>query len=241
MQIQLRVLNATQIIYRKGKEAHAYLKIGTTRFATLPQRTAGNSLKLCRVLSRPLPTNGILPPLKDRDRPAENHHPRDCSMKDTTVIPLLLALATTSSNVVMADPTMPTSSEPAGHITGIGGVFIKSKNPEALAAWYRDVLGLHLESWGGALLRYDVPHHPPTITWSAFPESSQYFAPSSQPFMINYAVDDLDAFLKNLNAKGVTALKIDSKNSFGKFAWILDPDGNKIELWQPKPDSELTK
>lgn len=95
---------------------------------------------------------------------------------------------------------------------GVGGIFVVSKNPKALAAWYRDVL-----------------------VWNAFPEGGSYLAPSQRDFMLDFAVDDLDAFLTRLKAKGVTILKRDDSGANGKFAWILDPDGTKIELWQPAP------
>ena len=124
-------------------------------------------------------------------------------------------------------------AEPVGHITGLGGVFVRSKDPKALAAWYRDVLGIKLESWGGAILHYDAPGHPPVLTWNAFPQSTDYMAPSTREFMLDFAVDDLTAFLDKLKAKGVTVIKrVDDPS--GDFAWILDPDGTKIELWQPK-------
>ena len=126
------------------------------------------------------------------------------------------------------------SAEPAGHITGVGGVFFKAKDPKALAAWYRDVLGLPLEAWGGAKLRYDAPGHPPALIWNAFPAATKYFAPSTSEFMINYAVDDMDAFLTRLRAKGVAILKHED-DANGRFAWIVDPEGNKVELWEPKP------
>jgi predicted enzyme related to lactoylglutathione lyase len=129
-----------------------------------------------------------------------------------------------------------TPAESAGHITGVGGIFFKAKDPKALAAWYRDVLGLPLQNWGGAALRYDAPQHPPALIWNLLPASTNYFAPSTSGLMINYAVDDLDAFIARLNAKGVTPLKRTDDTS-GRFAWILDPEGNKIELWQPKPAS----
>ena len=121
-----------------------------------------------------------------------------------------------------------------GHVTGVGGVFVKSRNPTALAAWYRAVLGLTLEPWGGAALRYDAPLHPPVVAWTALPEGSKYMAPSSRDFMLDFAVDDLDAIIAQLNAKGVRILKRDDADPSGRFAWILDPDGTKIELWQPK-------
>lgn len=128
-------------------------------------------------------------------------------------------------------PTM-TQAEPAGHITGLGGVFVTSKDPKALAAWYKDVLGLAIEPWGGAILRQDAPGHPPMSLWNAMPETSEEIAPSRRDFMINFAVDDLDAFVARLEAKKIPILKREA-DSTGKFAWILDPDGTKIELWQP--------
>ena len=126
------------------------------------------------------------------------------------------------------------AAEPAGHVTGVGGVFFKAKDPKTLAAWYRDVLGLPLEVWGGAKLRYDAPKHPPALIWSAFPASTKYFAPSASDFMINYAVDDMDALVLRLEAKGVSILKRTDDDPNGRFAWILDPEGNKVELWEPK-------
>ena len=116
----------------------------------------------------------------------------------------------------------------------MGGVFFKAKDPKALAAWYRDVLGLPLVAWGGAAMRYDAPNHPPVLTWNAFPATTSYFAPSTAAFMIDYAVDDMDVFTERLRAKGVAILKRVDDDPSGRFAWILDPEGNKIELWEPK-------
>ena len=124
-------------------------------------------------------------------------------------------------------------AEPVGRITGVGGIFLKSKDPKALARWYRDVLGVAIEPWGGAMLRYDAPGHPPVLIWNALPSTTDYMAPSTREVMIDFAVDDLDAFLARLTEKGVTVLKREDGGSTGKFAWILDPDGTKIELWQP--------
>jgi predicted enzyme related to lactoylglutathione lyase len=129
-------------------------------------------------------------------------------------------------------PPVALRAEPVGHITGLGGVFVTSKDPHALATWYKDVLGINLESWGGAILRYDAPDHPPMALWNAMPEKSDEIVPSHRDFMINFAVDDLDAFVARLKAKGVTILKREDDRT-GKFASILDPDGTKIELWQP--------
>jgi catechol 2,3-dioxygenase-like lactoylglutathione lyase family enzyme len=122
----------------------------------------------------------------------------------------------------------------SGKITGFGGVFIKSDNPKALRTWYQDVLGIKLEPWGGALLRYDTANHPPHTVWNAFSAKSDYFAPSTKDFMLNFAVDDMDAFTARLRAKNVDILKRDDKDPNGRFAWIMDPDGTKIELWEPK-------
>jgi len=137
--------------------------------------------------------------------------------------------------LMMAGPVEAAPSEPAGHITGVGGIFFKAKDPKALAAWYRDVLGMSMEAWGGAALKYDAPGHPPALIWSTFPASTTYFAPSTGDFMINYAVDDMEAYLARLRAKGVDVLKRDDSDPNGRFAWIVDPEGNKIELWEPKP------
>jgi predicted enzyme related to lactoylglutathione lyase len=136
--------------------------------------------------------------------------------------------------LLMANSNDAASAEPVGRITGIGGVFFKAKDPKSLAAWYRDVLGLPMEAWGGAILRYDAPRHPAALAWNPFPASTDYFAPSTGTFMINYAVDDMDAILARLQAKGVAVLKRDDKDENGRFAWILDPEGNKVELWEPK-------
>ena len=125
-------------------------------------------------------------------------------------------------------------AEQPGHVTGVGGVFVKSKDPKALAHWYRDVLGLDVASWGGAAIPFDAPGHPPKVSWTAFPETSDYMSPSTREFMINFAVDDMDAIIARLTAKGVPILKRDDNDAFGRFAWIQDPDGTKIELWQPK-------
>jgi catechol 2,3-dioxygenase-like lactoylglutathione lyase family enzyme len=143
----------------------------------------------------------------------------------------LLALVIGAVSVV-SSTDLP--AQPTGHITGVGGIFFRSKDPKALAAWYRDVLGLPLESWGGAALRYDAPGHPHVVVWSPFPQSTSYMAPSNREFMIDFAVDDLDAILDRLKAKGVAVIKRDDSDPTGSFAWILDPDGTKIELWQPK-------
>jgi catechol 2,3-dioxygenase-like lactoylglutathione lyase family enzyme len=126
------------------------------------------------------------------------------------------------------------AADPPGHVTGVGGVFIKSADPKALAAWYRDVLGIHLEDWGGAMLRVDLPGHPPVVTWNAFPAKTTYFAPSPREVMLDFAVDNMDAFLARLAAHGVRVIERDDREPNGRFAWVLDPDGTKLEFWEPK-------
>jgi catechol 2,3-dioxygenase-like lactoylglutathione lyase family enzyme len=141
-------------------------------------------------------------------------------------------LLATISILAAALPSAALRAEPIGHVTGLGGVFVTSKDPKALAAWYKDVLGINLESWGGAILRYDAQGHPPMALWNAMPANSDEIAPSHREFMINFAVDNLDAFVARLKTKGVTILKREEDQT-GKFATILDPDGTKIEFWQP--------
>src|ERR1700735_3107417 len=136
---------------------------------------------------------------------------------------LVLCLFLLMAHSVEAAPAVP-----AGHVTGVGGIFFKAKDPKALAAWYRDVLGMPVEVWGGAALRYDAPKHPPALAWNAFPVTTNYFAPSTSGLMIDYAVDDMDALLVRLRSKGVTVLKRDDSDPNGRFAWILDPEGNKV-------------
>ena len=120
-----------------------------------------------------------------------------------------------------------------GHVVGIGGVFVRSADPARLAAWYRDVLGIKLEPWGGALLRYDAPDHPPVAVWNAFRSDNRELKPSTRDFMINFAVDDLDAILVKLRDRKVAVIERQQDEN-GRFASILDPDGTKIELWEPK-------
>lgn len=121
-------------------------------------------------------------------------------------------------------------------VLGIGGIFFKSKDPAALTNWYRDVIGLEVEPWGGVLLRPQaMADHPGAATvFAPFKLDTTYFAPSTKDFMINFAVDDLDAILANCARHGVEA-KVMPEEPNGKFAHISDPEGTRIELWEPKP------
>lgn len=115
---------------------------------------------------------------------------------------------------------------------GLGGIFFKSRDPAALSAWYAEHLGLHLEDWGG--VRFDEETARPGFTlWAPFAADTDYFAPGTQPYMINFRVDDLDALLAQLRAAGVTVDERTDISELGRFGWILDPEGTRIELWQP--------
>ena len=121
-------------------------------------------------------------------------------------------------------------------ITGIGGVFFKSSgDPKALAKWYEDTLGLALEPFGAAVLKWpdDKAEDGGLTVWHVAESSTEWFAPSGSSFMINYRVDDLTEMLTQLEAAGVEVLQGPESHENGKFAWIMDPDGNKVELWEP--------
>lgn len=123
-------------------------------------------------------------------------------------------------------------------VTGIGGVFFKARDPRALAAWYQRHLGIAVEDWGGATFCWSGPENPDgrgNTIWSPFAADSDYFAPSAAPFMINYRVEDLHALLAVLRAEGVPVDDRVEESEQGKFGWVLDPEGNKLELWQPPP------
>ncbi len=121
-------------------------------------------------------------------------------------------------------------------VTGIGGVFFKSTGDKAaLAAWYQTHLGMPLADWGGAVLRWpdDTAEDKGVTVWSVAAGDTKWFGPSTSSFMINYRVDDMDAMLEQLRAGGVEILQGPESHENGKFAWIMDPDENKVELWEP--------
>lgn len=121
-------------------------------------------------------------------------------------------------------------------VLGIGGIFFKARDPEAQRAWYRDALGIEMQDWGGAVLMPEgMANHPGAATvFSPFKADTTYFEPSTKEFMINFAVDDLDGVLARLKARGVEA-KVLPDEPNGRFAHLVDPEGTKIELWEPKP------
>lgn len=121
-------------------------------------------------------------------------------------------------------------------VTGIGGVFFKSTGDNtALAQWYKKNLGMALEDFGGAILNWpdDKAEDQGLTVWHVAEKESEWFAPSQSSFMINYRVDDMTAMLEQLQANGVEIVSGPESHENGKFAWIMDPDGNKVELWEP--------
>lgn len=121
-------------------------------------------------------------------------------------------------------------------VTGIGGIFLKARDPAALGEWYREHLGIDVQSWGGASFLWaagTTPERPGVTVWSLFPESSTYFDPSTARCMVNYRVEDLDAALRDLREAGCAVDEKSESSEYGKFGWLMDPEGNRIELWEP--------
>ena len=116
-------------------------------------------------------------------------------------------------------------------VTGIGGIFFKARDPEKLTAWYREHLGVPVENGYVVFTTKDDPG--PCTTWSAFKQDTTYFAPSDKPFMVNYRVRDLDKMLAQLRAAGCAVDEKVDEYDYGKFGWVMDPEGNRIELWEP--------
>lgn len=123
-----------------------------------------------------------------------------------------------------------------GKVTGIGGIFFKSRDPAHLKAWYRQNLGIEPDSEGHVSFRWREQEDPERIgytVWEPFPGDTKYFAPSRKPYMFNFRVDDLDSLLAQLRAAGC---KVDEKieeYDYGRFGWVMDPEGNRLELWEP--------
>ena len=129
---------------------------------------------------------------------------------------------------------MTTPEQP--RVTGIGGIFFKSKNPDELREWYRRHLGVPIEEWGGAVFQWQSPDNPSgtgTTIWSPFPSDTTNFGPGPSPFMINYRVADLHALLALLRAEGCNVDDKTDDSEYGKFGWVTDPEGTRVELWEP--------
>lgn len=121
-------------------------------------------------------------------------------------------------------------------VTGIGGIFFKAKDAPALREWYKRHLGVDVQPWGGAAFEWTGADGKPvagTTAWSINPQESEHFAPSTASFMVNYRVADLLALVAALKEEGCNVVGDISDSEYGKFAWVVDPEGNKVELWEP--------
>jgi predicted enzyme related to lactoylglutathione lyase len=120
-------------------------------------------------------------------------------------------------------------------VTGIGGIFFKTKDPQKSKDWYQNHLGIDSGQYGATFqwLEKENPEKEGNTTWNAFPEDTKYFNPGQQEFMVNYRVENLEELLVVLKKEGVTIVGDMESFDYGKFAWILDPDGHKVELWEP--------
>lgn len=122
-------------------------------------------------------------------------------------------------------------------VLGIGGIFLKARDPKALAAWYRDHLGIPVtegQTYGTITPAPNPSETPVVAVWSTFPKDSAYFAPSAAPFMVNYRVADLDAMLAQLREAGADVDDTIDDLEYGRFGWATDPEGNRFELWEPR-------
>lgn len=138
-------------------------------------------------------------------------------------------------------PASPEEAPPAPLVTGLGGVFFKSADPAGLGSWYRDHLGIEIREWGGFAFQWRERRHPDDIgytVWGPFPDTTRYFSPSELPYMINFRVTDLESLLERLRDAGVEIVGELERHPNGSFAWILDPEGRKVELWEPVPSDE---
>ncbi len=127
-------------------------------------------------------------------------------------------------------------NEAKGRALGVGGVFFRSPDPAGLAGWYKDALGLNIEAWGTTHGTSFSPGAMPAnsfTVWSTFSADTEYFGSCGQAYMINLVVDDLDAALDNVQAAGGQVVPEKEEHDFGRFGWIVDPDGNRVELWEP--------
>ncbi|MFM2208037.1 MAG: hypothetical protein RL213_2012 [Bacteroidota bacterium] len=127
------------------------------------------------------------------------------------------------------------STDNTPKVTGIGGIFFFSDNPAEVRKWYTDHLGMDISEWGATFVsrNNDRPEVTEQLQWSPFRRGSDYFAPSSKEFMINYRVRNIEALVENLRDNGVTVLDEITDSEYGKFVHVMDPEGNKLELWEP--------
>jgi len=150
---------------------------------------------------------------------------------------LYLAIVITLGCAVVHRNATAEEGESMARVTGIGGVFFLSRGEgKDLSSWYEKHLGMRLEDFGAALLKWedDTAEDKGMTVWHVADRDSDWFSPSESAFMINYRVDDLEAMVEQLTAAGIDILQGPEYHENGAFAWIMDPEGNKIELWEPK-------
>lgn len=123
-------------------------------------------------------------------------------------------------------------------VIGLGGVFFKAKDPKALHQWYRDHLGLSVGNDGSAVLPFGGDGDSGYAVWAAFRDDTKYFEPSKSPFMVNFRVADLTALLSALRAEGCDVADKMEDSEYGKFGWVMDPEGNRVELWEPPKEEQ---
>lgn len=151
------------------------------------------------------------------------------------ILPAVLLICSFSLGFAVHSLLQPSTPEPMKRVRGIGGIFFKCQDPAAIREWYKTHLGLNTDEYGTSFewRVSDEPEHRGFTQWSPFTEKTKYFAPSEKQFMINYRVDDLENLVKVLKEEGVTVLDEIETFDYGKFVHIMDPEGNKIELWEP--------
>jgi len=141
----------------------------------------------------------------------------------------------------LARPAVSGSMPQTSRVTGLGGMFFKSADPGSLRSWYADHLGVEFGEWGGFAFEWRERERPDEIgytIWGPFSEDTRYFSPSELPYMFNFRVGDLERLLELLREEGVEIVGELEQHPNGSFAWILDPEGRKIELWEPLPSDE---
>jgi predicted enzyme related to lactoylglutathione lyase len=149
----------------------------------------------------------------------------------------MLFVAITLGGMVAQQNATAEKTESTARVTGIGGVFILSRGDgKSLSSWYEKHLGIRIEDFGAAILQWenDTAEDKGITIWGAADRDSDWFSPSKSTFMINYRVNDLEAMVEQLSNAGIDILQGPEYHENGVFAWIMDPDGNKIELWEPK-------
>ena len=149
---------------------------------------------------------------------------------------VLLILAASFLSGFTASTIMSNNKQKMKRVTGIGGIFFKCKNPKAINQWYKTHLGFDTTPYGTSFEWRDITDSTKKglTQWNPFPEDTKYFEPSAKDFMINYRVENLEQLVEVLKKENVTIVDQIETFDYGKFVHILDPEGNKIQLWEPK-------